>query len=156
MSIPFLPQNHSVMIRKADLLKTTKEQEEKLQLIYKYHPALQNIDEHIKVLQSMGLDERHITEVISTGRSYVANTITNPITRAEVAIYVLDVSIKKDNSSGQYAVHIGPFLYREFFTRDLMTKDKLEELSRNNPEVRAIYKENQKLKSLLASLHKRA
>ena len=141
------------MIRKADLLKTTREQEEKLQLIYKYHPELQNLDEHIKVLQSLGLDERQITEVISTGRSYV-NTITNPITGEEMAVSVLDVSIKKEKSSAQYAVHIGPFLYRDFFTKELMTKEKLEKLSQNNPEIKCIYEENQRLRIMLMELGK--
>ena len=142
------------MIRKADLLKTTREQEEKLQLIYKYHPELQNLDEHIKVLQSLGLDERQITEVISTGRSY-ANTITNPITGEEMAICVQDVSVKKDDT-GQYSVFIGKVPYREFFTKALLTREKLERLSKENPEVKLIYEENQRLRIMLMELGKKA
>lgn len=142
------------MIPKADLLKATKEQEEKLQLIYKYNPSLRNLEENIGVLQSLGLDEKHIKEVISTGRTYITNTITNPLTGEEMAIFVEDIFVKEDGA-GQYGVFIGSVPYREFFTRDLMTKDKLEELSRNNPEVKHIYEENQRLSIMLMELGKK-
>ena len=50
---------------------------------------------------------------------------------------------------------IGAVPYRAFFTTAQLTKEKLETLSQDNPEVRAIYEENQKLKALLAKIRKR-
>ena len=143
------------MTPKADLLKTTREQEAKLQLIYKYNPSLRNLEENIGVLQSLGLDDGAITEVIWKGSTTITKSIRNPLTGEEIAIFIEAVSVKEDEV-GQYGVFIGAVPYREFFTTAQLTKEKLETLSQDNPEVRAIYEENQKLKSLLASLHKRA
>lgn len=71
-----------------------------------------------------------------------------------MAIYVVEVSIQK-TEDGQYGVFIGKVPYQEYFSQALMTKAKIEALAKEVPEVRAIYKENQELKSLIASLRKR-
>lgn len=142
------------MIPKAELQKRVEEQDRQLQLIYKYNPSLRNLEENIQVLQSLGLDEKHITEVISTGRTYVADTITNPLTGEEMAIFVEDIFVKEDGA-GQYGVFIGSVPYREFFSGALLTTKKLEEISRDNPEIKAIYEENLKLKSLLAQISRK-
>ena len=143
------------MIPKAELQKRVEEQDRQLQLIYKYNPSLRNLEENIGVLQSLGLDEGAIKEVICKGSTTITNSIHNPLTGEEIAIFIEAVSVKEDEA-GQYGVFIGAVPYSEFFTKAQLTKEKLETLSQDNPEVRAIYEENQKLKSLLASLHKQA
>ena len=101
----------------------------------------------------MGDDQ--IMEVVSKGHTTLTNTITNPTTGEEMAIFIEDISIQKDKNSGEYGVFIGKVPYREFFDGTRMTKEKLEELAKEFPEIRDIYEENQQLKSLLASLGKR-
>ena len=142
------------MIPKAELQKRVEEQDGQLQLIYKYNPSLRNLEENIGVLQSLGLDEGAITEVICKGSTTITKSIRNPLTGEEIAIFIEAVSVKEDEA-GQYGVFIGAVPYREFFTKAQLAKEKLETLSQDNPEVRAIYDENQKLKALLANLEKR-
>ena len=142
------------MIPKAELQKKLDAQEKQLQLIYKYNPSLRSIEENVLIMESLGLKEDDIKKVISRGYTTRTNSITNPLTGEEMAIYVEDVSIQKDKSSGEYSVHIGSVPYREFFDKSQITKSKLEGLAKENPEVRDIYLENQKLKALLADLGK--
>ena len=141
------------MIPKAELQAKCDELEKQLRLIYKYAPSLRDLEGNIKVLQSLGLDERSIKDVICKGSTAITKSITNPLTGEEIAIYVESISVKED--AGGYDVFIGGVPYREFFTENLLTTKKLEELSQDNPEVKVIYEENQKLKSLLAQLGKK-
>ena len=143
------------MTPKAELQKRVEEQDRQLQLIHKYLPSLEYIEENVRVLQSLGLKDYQIEEAISRGSTYAVNAITNPQTGEEMAIYVVEVSIQK-TEDGQYGVFIGKVPYQEYFSQALMTKAKIEALAMEVPEVMAIYKENQKLKSLIASLRKRA
>lgn len=131
--------------------KRINDLEKQLQLIYKYNPSLQNLDKNVEVLQNLGLDDRHIKEIVSRGSTTMVNTILNPVDGEEMAIYVVEVSIKKKNA-GEYEVYIGNVPYKDYFYKSLLTKKKLEELAKGNPEIREMYKENQKLKSLLSML----
>lgn len=141
------------MILKAELRKRVEEQDRQLQLIYKYNPSLENIEENVQVLRSLGLKEYQIEEAISRGKTYASTSIVNPQIGEEMAISVEEVSIRKDEN-GQYGVFIGEVPYLEFFAKAQLTKEKLETLSQDNPEVKAIYEENLRLKALLASLRK--
>lgn len=141
------------MIPKAELQKRVEEQDRQLQLIYKYSPSLEYIEENVQVLRSLGLKEYQIEEAISLGKTYASTSIVNPQIGEEMAIWVEKVSIGKEEN-GQYGVFIGEVPYLEFFAKALLTKEKLETLSQDNPEVKAIYEENQRLKALLASLRK--
>ena len=141
------------MIQKTDLIRRVNDQERRLQLIYKYNPSLQNLDKNVEVLQSLGLDDRQIKEVVSRGSTTMTQTIINPIDGKEMAIYVEEVSLKK-NSAGEYVVFIGNVPYKDFFSKSMLSKEKLEELAKENPEIQEMYKENQKLKSLISMLGK--
>ena len=143
------------MILKAELQKRVEEQERRLNLIYKYIPSLVFIENNVRVLQSLGLKEYQVEQVISQGKTYISSSITNPKTGEEMAIYVEEVSIQK-GKDGQYGVFIGKVPYQDYFSQILMTNAKIETLAKEVPEVRALYEENQKLKSLLVSHHKRA
>ena len=83
----------------------------------------------------------------------MTQTIINPIDGKEMAIYVEEVSLKK-NSAGEYVVFIGNVPYKDFFSKSMLSKEKLEELAKENPEIQEMYKENQKLKSLISMLGK--
>ena len=71
-----------------------------------------------------------------------------------MAIYVDEITVKQDDA-GQYGVYIGAVPYQSFFSKALMTKDKLEKLSQDYPEVKTVYEENQKLKALLTQLKRK-
>ena len=70
-----------------------------------------------------------------------------------MAIYVEEISIQK-TEDGQYGVFIGKVPYQEYFSRTLMTRAKIEALAKDVPEVRAIYKENQQMRTLISLLKK--
>ena len=142
------------MIPKAELKAKYDELDRHVNLIYKYNPSLRNIEDNVKVLQNLGLDEKHIMEVIAKGSTYVSTSIINPQTGDEMAIYVEEITVKQDDA-GQYGVYIGAVPYQSFFSKALMTKDKLEKLSQDYPEVKTVYEENQKLKALLTQLKRK-
>ena len=139
------------MATKTDQKARADELNRQLKLIYKYKPSLQNLEENIKVLQSLGMDEDKIKEVICTGSTNVFNTIINPLTGEEMAIFVEDVSIRKDKDAG-YGVFVGKVPYKEFFSSSLLTQERLETLSKVIPEVKDLYTENLHLKELLAGM----
>ena len=141
------------MIPKAELQRKVEEQERKLQLIYRYKPSLEYIEENVPVLESLGLRDYQIEEVIAKGHTHISTSITNPLTGEEMAIYVEDVSIKEDGA-GQYGVFIGSVPYREFFSKAQLTKARLDELCETAPEVRELFKENQQMRTLISLLKK--
>ena len=138
------------MTPKTDLFNKINELEGKLQLIYKYKPSFQYIEESLRVLQSIGLEEDKIHEVISRGTTYVIGSITNPINNEKLAISVEDIAIKEDKNTGQYVVFIGSLPYKEFFAQELMTTRKIEELAKEHPEIKTLYEENRRLKKDLS------
>ena len=142
------------MIPKAELQKRVEEQERKLQLIYRYKPSLEYIEENVPVLESLGLRDYQIEEVIAKGHTHISTSITNPLTGEEMAIYVEEVSIRKGDD-GTYGVFIGDAPYREFFSKAQLTKARLDELCETAPEVRELFKENQQMRTLLALLGKK-
>ena len=138
------------MISKSELLNKSNELEAKLQLIYKYAPSFRNIEENVRVLQSMGLSDFKIEEAISSKSTCVVSSLINPLNGEEMSVYVEDISIREDLNTGEYVVFVGAFPYKDFFAQALMTTRKLEELSKNNPEIKALYDENRRLKKSLA------
>ncbi len=143
------------MKSKAELKAKCDELDQHLKLIYKYQPALKDLEDNVQVLQRLGLNDKQIADVISRGATTVTSTITNPLTGEEMAIYVEDVSVQKDKT-GQYEVFVGGVHYMDFFSNALLSKDKLEMLAQANPEVKVLYQENQQLKRLLTMLGKKA
>ena len=141
------------MIPKAELQRKVEEQERKLQLIYRYKPSLEYIEENVPVLKSLGLREDQIEEVIAKRSTHISTSITNPLTGEEMAIYLEEVSIQKDDD-GKYGVFIGDAPYREFFSKAQLTKARLDELCETAPEVRALFKENQQMRTLISLLKK--
>lgn len=140
------------MIPKAELKRIAYEQEKRLKLIYKYNPSLEYLEENVPVLKSLGLEERHIREIVVQGYTPVINSITNPLTGEDVAISVEDISIKEEED-GKYGVFIGNVPYKEYFSsKTLLSTAKIEALSKDNPEIRALYDENRRLKKLLSNL----
>lgn len=139
------------MIPKAELKRIAYEQEKRLKLIYKYNPSLEYLEENVPVLKSLGLEERHIKEIITKGYTPVINSITNPLTGEEIAISVEDISIKEEED-GKYGVFIGNVPYKEFFSGKLLSTARIEELSKDNSEIRTLYEENLRLKRLLSNL----
>jgi len=139
------------MIPKAELRKRVEEQERRLKLIYKYIPSLESIEDNVRVLQSLGLKEYKIEEAISQGKTYTSS-ITNPQTGEEMAIYVEEVSIR-NGDDGKYGVFIGDAPYKEFFSsKTLLSTARIEELSKDTPEIRTLYEENRRLKKLISNL----
>jgi hypothetical protein len=141
------------MTPKAELQQRVEEQDRQLQLIHKYLPFLEHIEDNVRVLQSLGLKDYQIEEAISRGSTYAVNAITNPQTGEEMAIYVEEISIQK-TEDGQYGVFIGKVPYQEYFSRTLMARAKIEALAKEVPEIRAIYKENQQMRTLISLLKK--
>ena len=140
------------MIPKAELKRIAYEQEKRLKLIYKYNPSLEYLEENVPVLKSLGLEERHIQEIVVKGYTPVINSIINPLTGEDVAISVEDISIREEED-GKYGVFIGNIPYKEFFSsKTLLSTARIEELSKDNPEIRALYDENRRLKKLLSNL----
>lgn len=139
------------MMKIADLEAKVDELDRQLNLIYKYKPSLQYLERNVDVLQSIGLDDEQIRNVIRQGSTTIINTITNPQDGKEMAIFVEEVSIRKDDA-GEYSVFIGKVPYKEFFATTLLTKERLEDLSKVIPEVKQLYAENLQLKASLAGL----
>ena len=139
------------MIKKAELEARVNELDRQLQLIYKYKPSLKYLERNIEVLQSIGLGDSQIKEVICRGSTTVFDSITNPQDGKEMAIFVEDVSIRRDDA-GECSVFVGKVPYQEFFADALLTKERLEDLSKVIPDVKELYTENQRLKALLARL----
>lgn len=140
------------MIPKAELQKRVEEQDKQLQLIYKYNPSLEYLEENISVLKSLGLEERHIKEIIVKGYTPVINSIKNPLTGEDIAISVEAISIKEEED-GKYGVFIGNVPYKEFFSsKTLLSTARIEELSKDTPEIRTLYEENRRLKKLISNL----
>lgn len=141
----------SDMVKKADLVAKVDELDRQLNLIYKYKPSLKYLERNVDVLQSIGLDDEQIRNVIRRGSTTIINTITNPQDGKEMAIFVEEVSIRKDDA-GEYSVFIGKVPYKEFFATALLTRERLEDLSKVIPEVKQLYAENLQLKASLAGL----
>ena len=141
----------SDMIKKADLEARVDELDRQLQYIYRYKPSLKYLERNVDVLQSIGLDDEQIADVIKRGSTTIISTITNPQDGKELAIFVEDVSIRKDDA-GEFSVFIGKVPYKEFFATTLLTRERLETLSKVIPEVKDLYTENLHLKELLAGL----
>ena len=141
----------SDMIKKADLEARVDELDRQLQYIYRYKPSLKYLERNVDVLQSIGLDDEQIGNVIRRGSTTLINTITNPEYGKEMAIFVEEVSIRKDDA-GEYSVFVGKVPYKEFFAAALLTKERLEDLSKVIPEVKQLYAENLQLKASLAGL----
>lgn len=139
------------MIKKADLEARVDELDRQLQYIYRYKPSLKYLERNVDVLQSIGLDDEQIGNVIRRGSTTLINTITNPEYGKEMAIFVEEVSIRKDDA-GEYSVFVGKVPYKEFFAAALLTKERLEDLSKVIPEVKQLYAENLQLKASLAGL----
>ena len=72
----------------ADLEAKVDELDRQLNLIYKYKPSLQYLERNVDVLQSIGLDDEQIRNVIRQGSTTIINTITNPQDGKEMAIFV--------------------------------------------------------------------
>ena len=142
------------MVRKEDLIQKIGELEGRLEQIYKYKPSLRNLDSNVKVMQSLNLKENEIEEVIRCGHTHIFNGIRNPLNGEDMGIFAEKVSIKKDGNSGEYGVFIGDKPYTEFFAQDLLTRTKLEMLSKEHPEIADLYRENQQLKATLSMLGK--
>ena len=141
----------SDMIKKADLEARVDELDRQLQYIYRYKPSLKYLERNVDVLQSIGLDDEQIRNVVRRGSTTLINTITNPEDGKDMAIFVEDVSIRKDDA-GEYSVFVGKVPYKEFFSAALLTRERLEDLSKVIPEVKQLYAENLQLKASLAGL----
>ena len=142
------------MVRKEDLIQKIGELEGRLEQIYQYKPSLRNLENNVKVMQSLNLREDEIEDVIRCGYTHVYNSIRNPLNGEEMGIFAEEVSIKRDGNSGEYEVFIGNKPYKEFFAQDLLTRTKLESLSKEHPEIADLYRENQQLKAALSMLGK--
>lgn len=142
------------MIPKDDLIKRVADLERRLEQIYKYKPSLRNLDRNVKVMKSLNLREDDIEEIVRCGRTHVFNSIRNPLNGEDLGIFAEEVSIEKDGNSGEYIVFISNKPYKEFFAQDLLTRTKLEELSKEHPEIADLYRENQQLKAALSMLGK--
>jgi len=110
---------------------------------------------HVEVMQSLNLREDEIEEVVRCGHTHIFNSIRNPFNGEELGIFSEKVSIHQDKDSGEYVVFLSNKPYKEFFAQDLLNRTKLEELSKEHPEIADLYRENQQLKAALSMLGKK-
>ncbi len=142
------------MVRKEDLIQKIGELEERLEQIYKYKPSLRYLDRNVKVMEDLNLKEDEIKEVVRHGHAHVFNSIRNPFNGEDMGIFAEEVSIKKDGNSGEYGVFVGNKPYKEYFAQGLLTRTRLEMLSKEHPEIADLYRENQQLRAAFSMLGK--
>lgn len=97
----------------------------------------------------MGLRDWTIKDVLKGETAYAHDVIRNPDDGEEYVINLVSIEIHLDALSGRGELRIEGKPYSEFFKSPVMKKSRLEELSKENPEFKALYKENQELRTLL-------
>lgn len=134
------------MITKAELQEQLNQANGRLKLIYECFPHLEQIDEHLSILKTMGLKEWTVKDVLKGESSYALDTICNPEDNEEYAIHMVRVEIHLDAITGKGEIRLDGKPYSEFFKGPVMKKSRLEKLSKENPEFKALYQENQELR----------
>lgn len=144
------------MIPKAELLRKIVSLENKLNLIYKYLPSVEYINDNEALLISMGYSSEEIKELFSTGCTYKREFLINPNNGQKVMLFMGKTTIEKHPQSGKYELYINDIPYEEFIKLCMIKTENLENLSFKYPEIRELMFENEKLRETIALFIKRA
>ena len=142
------------MIKKQELKDRIADLEGRLdkmtKVIAKYYPFADDLEALYDTLTKMGLESARIMELFHIGQTREMNALTNPDTGVEYAVHYVKVAIEKNETTGHYEIYIENKPYAEFFQQELTNKAELDKLAAENPMVKEMFEENERMKYVLS------